>query len=99
MEENFDQNQIGAAEQQVQSMQQKQMMQNAKDFVCSCGGRIFEEKLMFKKLSPLMTQSGKEEFVPMRIIVCTSCGLVPNEFDSENVIPKEAKTTSKDNSQ
>lgn len=64
-------------------------IKNAKSIVCTCGGMVFEEKMAFKKISAIMSPSGKEEIFPMNLVVCTSCGLVPEEFDTHKIIPKE----------
>lgn len=77
-------------EQQQQVTQE--MVKNSKDLTCDCGSRIFDEKILLKKLSPLLTQSGQEEVMPIKVIVCDSCGLIPREFDTEKVISDELKT-------
>lgn len=68
-----------------------QMLRNSKNIVCECGGLIFSEKLFFKKISAIISPSGKEEVAPMPIIVCENCGGVPSAFDTQNVLPKEIK--------
>ena len=68
-----------------------EMLRNSKNIVCECGGLIFAEKLFFKKISALLSPSGKEEVAPMPIIVCEACGKVPSAFDSQNILPAEIK--------
>ena len=70
-------------------------IKNSKTLTCECGGVIFEEKLMFKVLSALLSPSGKEETVPIPVMVCNQCGLVPSVFDPQGVLPEEIKTTLK----
>ena len=65
----------------------------SKNIVCECGGMLFSEKIFFKVLSPLVSQSGKPEMLPMPVFVCENCGKVPQIFDSQNVLPDEIKTT------
>ena len=67
------------------------MLKNAANIVCDCGGIIFTEKLFFKKISAILSPSGKEEIAPMPIIVCDNCGKVPAVFDQQGILPKELK--------
>ena len=69
------------------------MIRSSKNISCECGGMLFSEKIFFKRLSALITQSGKEEMIPMPVFVCEKCGKVPQIFDSQNVLPDEIKTT------
>lgn len=66
-------------------------IKNAQQVKCDCGGIVFNEKLTFKKISKILSPTGKEEMVPMPIIVCDKCELVPSVFDPQNMIPKELK--------
>ena len=61
----------------------------SKQVECDCGGVMFSEKLMFKRISAILSPSGKEEIYPMQVIVCDSCGKVPTEFNPHDLIPKE----------
>ena len=45
--------------------------------VCECGGHTFEPGLMFKKISSLLSPSGKEEVMPVEIFKCTECKKIP----------------------
>lgn len=65
------------------------MIMNSKTIECECGGKIFSEKLMFKKLSALTSPNGKEEMFPINLVVCEKCGKVPSVFNPGNVIPEE----------
>ena len=67
-------------------------IKNAKTFECICGGKIFSEKMILKKISALISPTGREETFPMNILICESCGKVPRELDPENMIPEEFKT-------
>jgi hypothetical protein len=68
-----------------------EMIRNSQTISCDCGGKIFEEKIIFKKLSAILSPSGKEEVIPMPVIVCMDCGLVPSAFDPQGIIPKELR--------
>jgi hypothetical protein len=61
---------------------------------CSENNKLFESKLLFKRISPLYSPSGKEEFLPLEAIVCTKCGKVPKFFyEKAKEIPEELKST------
>jgi hypothetical protein len=43
-----------------------------------CGEpQLFETAFMFKRISPIVSPSGKEEHVPIEIVICKKCGKVP----------------------
>ena len=79
-----------------QQMQQPQltpeMLKSASPIVCDCGGMLFAEKLFFKRISAIISPTGKEELAPMPVIVCENCGKVPSEFDTHNILPEELKS-------
>jgi len=55
---------------------------NALDIVCeSCGCRTFKEVAFMKKVSPLVSPTGKEALVPVGTFACSACGHVNAEFD------------------
>ena len=70
-------------------------IKSSKQVTCDCGGVMFSEKLMFKRISAILSPSGKEEVYPMQVIVCDSCGKVPTEFNPHDLIPKEYLATKK----
>jgi len=72
-----------------------EIVRDSKTIQCDCGGFLFTEKIMFKKISAIISPSGKEEIVPMTVIVCDKCGKVPEIFDSQNILPKEIRATKK----
>lgn len=57
---------------------------------CECGGKIFEPRLMFKRISPIVSPSGQEEMVPIETFICATCSKIPG-FVSKKIpgIPKE----------
>ncbi len=58
-----------------------------KDIICSnCGGKIFRQASMFKRLSALVSPTGKEQIVPIPIFRCDDCGNINDEF-----LPKSEK--------
>jgi len=57
------------------------------DILCEeCGGKIFRQASMFKKLSALISPTGKEQIVPIPVFRCDDCGHINNEF-----LPKSQK--------
>jgi len=68
------------------SLDQVKMSESVK---CDCGGVMFSEKMMFKRISSILSPTGKEELYPMNVIVCESCGKVPTEFNPYDLVPKE----------
>lgn len=55
--------------------------------------KLFEPKLMFKKVSALISPTGREEHVPVEMIVCSKCGKVPKFFyEKLRDIPEELKS-------
>lgn len=73
-----------------------EMLRNSKNVMCDCGGMIFSEKLFFKKISAIISPSGKEEMAPMPVIICDACGKVPSDFDMNNILPVEIKAVKQD---
>lgn len=70
-----------------------EMIKNSQALRCDCGGMLFVEKLVFKRLSSILSPTGKDETIPMPVIVCENCGKVPTIFDPQNLMPKELKAT------
>ena len=68
-----------------------EMLKLSANVTCDCGGMIFLEKLFFKKISALLSQSGKEDLAPMPVLICDKCGKVPSVFDPQNILPAEIK--------
>lgn len=51
-----------------------------------CEGSYFEQALIIRKVSALLTGQGKPGFVPIPIFKCSKCGHVNEEF-----LPKEVQ--------
>jgi len=69
-----------------------EMIKNFKTVTCSCGSMIFEEAIILKKISPLVSPTGKEEIQPIDVLVCKKCGKVPKELNIGNILPDEIIT-------
>jgi uncharacterized Zn finger protein len=65
-------------------------LSSALDIVCdACGSRTFCEVVFMKRVSPLVSPTGKEAVVPVGTFSCASCGNVNREFDP--FLPQVAK--------
>lgn len=86
----------GDPRQQMRGQQQQQMpdLSLAQDIVCeNCGNLTFEEVLLMKKVSALMSPNGKEGIVPIPTFACVACGYVNEMF---RPLKKVAPATSED---
>ena len=66
---------------------QKGQMEEQIDFsktseICceNCGGKYFRQVNAFKRVSALVSPTGKEQIVPVPSFRCDDCGHVPEEF-------------------
>jgi len=65
---------------------------------CSCGGMIFESGVMVKRLSALLSPSGREEILPAEVIICKSCNKIPDFYAKKIAgMPAELISQAKDN--
>ena len=57
-------------------------LSNALDIVCEeCGCKTFREVAFIKKVSALLSPTGKDAVVPVGTFACSACGHVNREFD------------------
>jgi hypothetical protein len=60
---------------------------------CEGGNVLWDSSMLFKRISPLMSPSGKEELLPAEIIICKTCGKVPKFFwEKAKEIPEELRS-------
>ena len=51
------------------------------DIVCeNCEGKFFRQVSAFKKLSALVSPTGKEQIMPVPVFRCDECGHINKEF-------------------
>ena len=51
------------------------------DIVCeNCEGKFFRQVSAFKKISPLVSPTGKEQIIPVPVFRCDECGHINKEF-------------------
>ena len=66
-----------------QQMRQQQMpdLSTATDVVCeNCNNLTFQEVILLKKISALVSPNGKEGLVPIPTFACVACGYVNKAF-------------------
>ena len=61
----------------------------SKTLTCDCGGMLFHNGTVFKKLSALISPTAQEEIFPIEVLICTKCGKVPNELNIGKILPEE----------
>lgn len=52
----------------------------------SCGKEAFQEAVILRKISAILSPTGKEGFVPLQVFACIGCGHINNDF-----LPKELR--------
>ena len=65
------------------TMTQQQQMDSvlhSPNVVCKCGNKIFHEAFILKRVSSLVSPTGREMLYPIPVYVCSKCGEIPNEF-------------------
>ncbi len=56
-------------------------MSSATDVICDeCGYNVFQQGYYVKKLSEILSPTGKEMIIPVQILQCASCGNINKEF-------------------
>ena len=67
-----------------EGMPQKQVqidISKADTITCDdCGNASFIQAFFLKKISALMSPTGKEAIVPMQVFSCGNCGTVPSKM-------------------
>lgn len=72
----------------------------AEDLVCeNCNNLTFEPVMMFKKLSALMSPTGKATLVPIDTFSCVASGWVNTMFRPNTGKKEEPNTESEDSAQ
>ena len=56
-------------------------LSKAETIVCeNCGNASFIQAFFLKKISALMSPTGKEAIVPMQVFSCGNCGAIPQNM-------------------
>lgn len=54
---------------------------NAQDVTCdNCGNYTFNEVVLMKRVSALVSPTGKEAIVPIPTFACNACGFINKQF-------------------
>jgi uncharacterized Zn finger protein len=54
---------------------------NAQDITCdNCGNYTFQEVALMKRISALVSPTGKEAIVPIPTFACNACGFINKQF-------------------
>lgn len=71
----------------------KKTLIDSKTLQCECGSYIFEDAYILKKLSALISPTGKEEVIPISLLVCKECGKVLSELNLDDFLPDSLKSS------
>lgn len=56
----------------------------APNVVCpECGSKLFTENVVLKKISPIISPTGREDVIPIPVFACAKCGAIPEEYMSK----------------
>ena len=56
-------------------------LSNAQDVTCeSCGNYTFQEVVLMKRVSAIVSPTGKEAIVPIPTFACNACGFINKQF-------------------
>jgi hypothetical protein len=56
-------------------------LSKAEDVVCEkCGNYTFEQVMLMKRISALVSPTGKEAIVPIPTFACNACGFINKQF-------------------
>jgi hypothetical protein len=63
--------------------------------VCeACQAEAFVQALLLRKVSALLTETGKEGYLPIQVFACVKCGHVNSHFIPSEIRPKSLIVTS-----
>ena len=60
----------------------------------SCGNYLFIQSFVLKKLSSLVSPTGKEEMIPIQVFSCGNCGTVLEGMLEGSGVESETKSSS-----
>ena len=55
-------------------------LSKATDIVCKCGSKLFRGVVAMKTLSALVSPTGQETLVPMKLYACIKCDEIPEKL-------------------
>ena len=65
-------------------------LSQAEDVVCeNCGNYTFSEVVLMKKLSALLSPTGKEALIPIPTFACNACGFINRRFLPASMVEQQ----------
>jgi len=49
-------------------------IKDTKEVVCACGSKLFKQAISLREVSPLLSGTGRIEYIPVAVIACDKCG-------------------------
>ncbi|TRO56186.1 hypothetical protein E2P64_06210 [Candidatus Bathyarchaeota archaeon] len=72
-------------------------LKNTEATACEkCGGEAFQEAVLLRKVSSILTGTGKEGYLPVQVFACIACGHVNRAFLPAEIRPIKIETPSGD---
>jgi hypothetical protein len=69
---------------QLQYQRMQQLLSQSTPYKCTgCGNHTFEQIHFMRRLSPIVSPTGKAAMIPLPTYACNACGRVPDEFIPE----------------
>ena len=67
-------------------------LSSATDIKCdSCGNYTFEQVMLMKKVSALVSPTGKEGIIPIPVFACAACGYINDGFFPTVTMAEESR--------
>jgi len=67
-------------------------MSDAETIQCKeCGNASFIQAFFLKKISALVSPTGKEAIIPMQVFSCGNCGTIPQNMLEQTGVEQESK--------
>lgn len=67
----------------------------AQDVTCeNCGNYTFEEVVLMKRISAILSPTGKEAIVPIPTFACNACGFINKQFLPVKPVESETEPAS-----
>ena len=77
----FNPNEGQRPEAPAEQTQMRVNLADAEDILCEeCGNNTFDVCLMLKKVSALLSPTGKQENIPVQTLACHKCGHINEDF-------------------
>jgi len=54
------------------------------NLMCDCGHKLYKKVFVIKKISALVSPTGKETIIPIEVYACDKCGTISSLFKNLN---------------